>query len=226
MSISTSATCAPDGKVAASAGPKLARSVKPVSMSSGNCADWKACRATSSMPTARSVPAIANLPASKTISLGAASMTWAAILRPLSISRSAAVTIAEPASCAEREPKVPMPIVTQVAVAVAVADLVGVDAELFRQDLFEGRAVSLAVIHAAGDQHDPAGRIEADLGMLVVAPAGRRDRRRDADAEQLAPLACFSAAGGDPVIGGEMPRIVEGLREIAAGVRLPPRGRG
>ena len=33
--------------------------------------------------------------------------------RPLSISLSAAMTIAEPASCAEREPNVPIPIVTK-----------------------------------------------------------------------------------------------------------------
>ena len=82
-------------------------------MSSGNCADWKACRATSSRPSERSVPAIVNRPASNTTSFGAASIVCAAILRPLSISRSAAVTIAEPASWAEREPKVPMPIVTR-----------------------------------------------------------------------------------------------------------------
>ncbi len=116
------------------------------------------------MPTERSVPAIAKLPFSKATSSAAASIIWAAILRPLSISRSAATTIAEPASCAEREPKRADPHRHQVAVAIAVADQVGVDAELLRQDLLEGRAVALAVIHAAGQQHYAAGRIEADFG--------------------------------------------------------------
>ena len=91
----------------------------------------------------------------------------------------------------------------QVAVAPAVADLVGVDAELGRQHLLEGRRVALAVIHAAGQQHDAAGRVEADLGVLVVAPAGRRHRRRDADAEQFAAPARRRAPVGD---AGHTPR--------------------
>ena len=38
----------------------------------------------------------------------------------------------------------------EIAVAVAVADQIGVDAELLRQDLLERRAMALTVVHAAG----------------------------------------------------------------------------
>ena len=108
----------------------------------------------------------------------------------------------------------------EIAVAKAVADLIGIDAEFLRQHLLEGRAVTLAVIHAAGNQDDAARRIEADLGMLVIAPAGRRDRRRDADAEKLAAAARLGTALLDAVIGGEMQRVIEVLCEIAAVIGL------
>src|SRR5580704_3433897 len=52
----------------------------------------------------------------------------------------------------------------QIAVAKAVADQIGVDAEFFRQYLLERRAVALAVIHAPGHQHHTARRVEADPG--------------------------------------------------------------
>src|SRR3984893_5079902 len=112
-SISTSQQCAPLGKVAQPGGPKLPRSEKPVSISFGKCAASNDCLATSTMPTDRSVPAIVNSPSLNSTSCVPASIIWAAILRPLSISRSAATTIAEPASWAERDPKVPIPIVTR-----------------------------------------------------------------------------------------------------------------
>ena len=64
------------------------------------------------MPTERSVPAIVNLPLLEDDVGAAASIMCAAIFLPLSMILSAAITMAEPASCAEREPNVPMPIVT------------------------------------------------------------------------------------------------------------------
>src|SRR5207248_3659485 len=88
----------------------------------------------------------------------------------------------------------------EIAVAVSVADLVGIDAELFRQHLLERRAVPLAMIHAAGNQDDATGRIEADLGVLVIAAAGCRDRRRDADAEQFSMAARINTTLLDAVI--------------------------
>ena len=84
----------------------------------------------------------------------------------------------------------------QIAVAIAVADQIGVDAELFGEHLLECRAMALAVIHAAGHQHDAARRVEADLGMLVIAAARGGDGRRHADAQQLAALLRGRAAFG------------------------------
>ena len=70
----------------------------------------------------------------------------------------------------------------------------------FREDLLERRAMALAVIHAAGDQHHGTRRIKADLGMLVIAPAARGDRGRHADTQQFASLfrglAAFTAEIG------------------------------
>jgi hypothetical protein len=45
--------------------------------------------------------------------LAAASIIWAAIFLPFSISLSAAMVTAPPARIAEREPKVPMPLSTR-----------------------------------------------------------------------------------------------------------------
>ena len=110
--------------------------------------------ATSAMVTLRSVPAMAKPPFSNTMSPAAASIMCAAIFLPRSTISSAASTIAEPASMAEREPNVPMRVGHEIGVAIAIADAVGVDAELLRQDLLERGAVALAVIHAAGDERD------------------------------------------------------------------------
>jgi hypothetical protein len=41
--------------------------------------------------------------------------------------------------------------------------------------------VALAVIHAAGDQNNGTGRIEANFGVLVVAPAAGGHGGGDAD---------------------------------------------
>ena len=43
----------------------------------------------------------------------------------------------------------------QIAVAPAIADVVGVDPELRRQHLLERRGMALTVVHAAGQQHTP-----------------------------------------------------------------------
>ena len=122
----------------------------------------------------------------------------AAIFLPLSMRRSAATTMAEPPSMAEREPNVPMPCGHEIAVAVGIADALGVEAELFREDLLERRAVALAVIHAAGDEHHRARGIEADFRMLVIAAAGRGDGGGDAAAQELAALARLGAAPAKP----------------------------
>ena len=61
--------------------------------------------------------------------------------------------------------------------------------------------------------------------MLVIAPAGRRHRRRDADAEQLAAASRRCPPLRDPVIGRRAPARPEVLREIAAVVGLPHRRR-
>src|SRR5580704_1034043 len=50
---------------------------------------------------------------------------------------------------------------------------------------------AIAACPFAGHQHHTARRVEADFGVLVVAPAARRDRSRDADpVEHAAPLRC------------------------------------
>ena len=59
--------------------------------------------------------------------------------------------------------------------------------------------------------------------MLVIPPAGRRHRRRDADAEQSAAASRGFPPLRDPVIVRQRQRVAEVLREIAAVVGLPHR---
>ncbi len=88
------------------------------------------------------------------------------------------------------------------------------------QDLLEGRAVALAVIHAPRHQHDPAGRVEADFGMLVITPAGGGNGGRYAHSQKLAPLLRRLAAVVDAVVAGQRQAIIEVLDEIAGIVGL------
>src|SRR5262249_13359588 len=112
----------------------------------------------------------------------------------------------------------------QIAVAIAVADQIGVDAELFRQDLLKGRAVALAVIHAAGHQYDSTRWVETDLGMLVIAAAACGDGGRDPDAEQLAPAPRGVASLGGALVVSERQTIRQVLWKVAAIVSLAEGG--
>src|SRR5262249_4099590 len=108
----------------------------------------------------------------------------------------------------------------QITVTVAVADQVGVNAELFGQYLLECRTVTLVMIHTAGHQHDGTRRVEADFGMLVVAPAARRDCSCDAaSVEHAASLRCALPLDRSTV-PGKRKAIVEVLGEISAVIDL------
>ena len=74
--------------------------------------------------------------------------------------------------------------------------------------------MTLAVVHTAGQQHNPARRVKADLGMLVVASAGRGAGGGHPDAEQPAAPPRRRAALGRPVIAGERQAVVEVLDEV------------
>jgi hypothetical protein len=129
---------------------------------------------------------------------------------------SAAPTIAEPASWAEGAD----PHRHQAAVAITIADQLGIDAELFRQDLLEGRGMALAVIHAAGQQHDAARRVKADLGMLVIAPARGGNGGGNANAEQLATCSRCGRAFGYLLVVAQRQTVIEVFDEVAAVVCL------
>ena len=70
------------------------------------------------MPIARSVPAMTNLPSLNSMSPAAASSTCEAICLPCSTTFAAASTIAVPEFIIEREPPVPPPASSSIAVAL------------------------------------------------------------------------------------------------------------
>ncbi len=150
-SISSSQTWLPLGKVK-SAGAKVPVSNSPPSRPGGRVAARKAARAASVSVMRRSVPATAKLPVGELdVGLGRFQQVGGDLLRlgddlvgrhPQG--RAADHGRARAAGAdAERDP---------VGVAVDILDVAGVEAELFGQDLLEGRLVALALVLGAHEE--------------------------------------------------------------------------
>ena len=114
-------------------------------------------------------------------------------------------------------------------VAVDDLDLLDRHAELVRHELGEGRLVALAVAVRAGQDLDVAGRVEPELRRLPQADTGaqRADHRRrrdaagldvggEADAAQLAARLGLGAARLEALVVGDLDRLVEDRRVVAA----------
>jgi hypothetical protein len=132
---------------------------------------------------------------------------------------------------------VPWPHWTFTGIALDHLDLVGLNAELFGDELGKGGLVALALGLGAAVDHHRSGRAEADLGRLVQADAGADgagnvggrkpaglDIGRQPDAAQLAGLLRGGAARRKTVIVGKLERLVERRPVIAAVIEQRHRG--
>ena len=145
-----------------------------------------------------------------------ASSTCEAICLPFSITLAAASTIAAPDFMIEREPPVPPPTISSIAVALQQPDALERHAELLAQHLRERRGVALAVIERAGEDGDAAVGVEADAAHLLVGGRGDFEIAADADAAQLAALLALALALGEALPVGSLQRLLEDRREVAA----------
>ena len=135
----------------------------------------KAARATASIPTVRSVPAIAKTPSAKAISASAASSRCAAICLPLAISLSAACASAAPPTGKRARPAGAAAKADRIGVALQHPDLVERQAELFGGELGVGGLVPLARGLRAHQHRQRPRRIEAQFGEFVGRKAGLLD---------------------------------------------------
>src|ERR1051326_6961929 len=104
-------------------------------------------------------------------------------------------------------------------VAVADRHVLHADAHLIRNHLREDAFVPLAVRARTRQHGDLAGALDAHRAALEASAAARLDERRDADAGELAALARRVALGDEPVVVGELYRLVERFF-IVAGIVL------
>ena len=191
-------------------------SAKPGSTPGACCAGLKAARATSSMPSWRSVPAIVKTPSANSTSASAASKRCAAMRRPLAISLSAAWTSAAPPTGIEREPPVPRPKAIGSGVALQHADLVEGDAEPLGGELGVGGLMPLPGGLRPHQDRQSAARVEAQFGEFV----GRKARLLDIDGVAEPAIAAARPRRGAPrrkpgeIGGGE--RLVHVAGKLAA----------
>src|SRR5262252_6279654 len=102
------------------------------------------------------------------------------------------------------------------AVALQEADALERNAELLAQHLRERRGVTLAIVQGTGDDGDGAVGFETDAAHLLARRRCDLEKAADAKSAHLSALAALAFAAREALDVGDLERVLEHARKVAA----------